>query len=96
MIFECSHDAAFKMCSSEFSFQNVPFSKSIGKQMCRFRVNGEAYPSHFSPFSNVLASFEHSLIQFSINFGLEAKSKQMIEFSLKISLTRCNIYTVLY
>ena len=35
-VFECSHDAVFKMCRLEFRFQNLPFSKSAGKKCAVF------------------------------------------------------------
>ena len=50
IIFKFLHDAVSKMCRLEFRFQNLPFSKSAGKKMCRFRVKC-ACPSNFSPFS---------------------------------------------
>ena len=46
IVFECSHDAVFKMCWSEFRFQNAPFSKNVA-----FLCEREASLSHFSPFS---------------------------------------------
>ena len=53
IIVECSHDAFSNLYRLGFRFQNLPFSKSAGKKMCRFRVNVTffTYPSHFSPFS---------------------------------------------
>ena len=33
VILECSHSAAVKMCWLEFRFQNLPFSKSAGKNV---------------------------------------------------------------
>ena len=48
--FECSHDAVSKLRRLEFRFQNLPFSKSAGKNV-PVLCEREAYPSHFSPFS---------------------------------------------
>ena len=48
------------MCLLEFSFQNLPFSKCAGKNV-PFSCEREAYPSHFSPFSNVPAPCERGL-----------------------------------
>ena len=50
IIFECSNDAVSKMYRLYFRFQNLPFSKSAGKNV-PFSCEREAYPSHFSPFS---------------------------------------------
>ena len=50
IISEYSHDAISKMCWLEFRFQNLPFSKSAGKNV-PFSYEREANPSHFSPFS---------------------------------------------
>ena len=52
--FECSHDAGFKMCQLELRFQNLPFSKSAGKNV-PFSCEREAYPSHSSPFSKCVS-----------------------------------------
>ena len=49
-IFKCLHDAVSKMCRLEFRFQNLPFSKSVPKNV-PFSCEQEAYPSNFSPFS---------------------------------------------
>ena len=38
------------MCRLEFRFQNLPFSKSAGKNV-PFSCEREAYLSNFSPFS---------------------------------------------
>ena len=50
IIFECSHNAFSKMYRLLFRFQNLPFSKSAGKNV-PFSCEQEAYPSHFLPFS---------------------------------------------
>ena len=50
IILKCLHDAVSKMCRLEFRFQNLPFSKSAGKNV-PFSCEQEAYPSNFSPFS---------------------------------------------
>ena len=50
IIFRCLHDAVSKMCRLELRFQNLPFSKSAGKNV-PFSCEREAYPSNFSPFS---------------------------------------------
>ena len=50
IIVECSHDAVSNLCHLGFRFQNLPFSKSAGKNV-PFSCEREAYPSHFSPFS---------------------------------------------
>ena len=49
IIFECSHDAVSKMCRLEFRFQNLPFSKSVGKNV-PLSCEQEAYSSHFPHF----------------------------------------------
>ena len=50
VIFKCLQDAVSKMCRLEFRFQNLPFLKSVGKNV-PFSFEREAYPSNFSPFS---------------------------------------------
>ena len=55
----CLHDDVSKMCRLEFRFQNLPLSKSAGKNV-PFSCEREADPSDFSPFSNVPASCERS------------------------------------
>ena len=60
-IFKCLHDAVSKMCRLEFRFQNLPFSKSAGKKMCRFRVNRRPIRRIFHRFQNVPTSCERSL-----------------------------------
>ena len=61
IIFECSQNAAVKICRLEFLFQNLPFSKFAGKKMCHFRVNGRAIRHIFHRFQNVPISCERSL-----------------------------------
>ena len=61
IIFKCSHDAVSKMCLLEFSYQNLRFSKSAGKKMCRFRVNGRSIRHIFHLVQNVPVSCEWSL-----------------------------------
>ena len=48
IILKCSDDTVSKTCRLEFHFQNLPFSKSVGKNCA---VSCEAFPSIFSPFS---------------------------------------------
>ena len=55
------HDAVFKMCRLEFRFQNLPFSKSAGKNVPFFRVNGRPIRHIFHHFLHVTASCERSL-----------------------------------
>ena len=50
IILECSHDAVSDLDRLGLHFQNLPFSKSAGKNV-PFSCEREAYPSHFSPFS---------------------------------------------
>ena len=50
IIVECSHDAVSDLCRLVLRFQNLPFSKSAGKNV-PFSCEREAYLSHFSPFS---------------------------------------------
>ena len=57
----------FQNLPLEFLFQNLPFSKSAGKKMCRFRVNGRPIRHIFHRFQNVPASCERSL-SFVANF----------------------------
>ena len=40
IIFECSHEAVFKMCRLVFRFQNQPLSKSAGKKCAVFVCTG--------------------------------------------------------
>ena len=47
---ECLNDAVSNLCRLRFRFQNLPFSKSTGKNV-PFSCEREAYPSNFSPFS---------------------------------------------
>ena len=47
---ECLNDAVSNLCRLRFRFQNLPFSKSAGKNV-PFSCEREAYPSNFSPFS---------------------------------------------
>ena len=60
VIFKCLHDAVSKMCRLEFRFQNLPFSKSAGKNV-PFSCEREAYPSNFSPPSKCAGMCERSL-----------------------------------
>ena len=39
IIFRCSHDGVLIMCRLEFRFQNLPFSKSAGKNVSFFCLN---------------------------------------------------------
>ena len=55
IIFECSHDAISKMCRLEFRFRNLSAKNVL------FSCEREAYPSHFSPFSNLPALCERRL-----------------------------------
>ena len=71
--FECLSDAISKMCRQELRVQNVPFSKSAGKKMCRFRVNGKPIHYIFHRFQNVPASCERSLKQQKSFLGLQRK-----------------------
>ena len=57
--FQRSHDAISKVCRLGFRFQNLPFSKSAGKDV-PFSCEREAHSSHFSPFSRP-ASCERSV-----------------------------------
>ena len=50
VIFKCLHYAVSKIFQLDFRFQNLPFSKSAGKNV-PFSCEREAYPSNFSPFS---------------------------------------------
>ena len=50
IIVECSYDAVSNLCQLGFRVQNLPSSKSAGKNV-PFSCEREAYPSHFSPFS---------------------------------------------
>ena len=50
IIVECSHDVVSNLCRLGFLLQNLPFSKSAGKNV-PFSCEREAYPSHFAPFS---------------------------------------------
>ena len=52
IIIDCSHDAVSNLCRLGFRFLNLPFSKIAGKNV-PFLCEREAYPSHFSPFSNL-------------------------------------------
>ena len=47
---ECLNDAVSHLCRLRFRFQNLPFSKSVGKNV-PFSCEQEAYPSNFSSFS---------------------------------------------
>ena len=60
---ECLNDAVSNLCRLQFRFQNLPFSKSAGEKMCRFRVNGRPIRRIFHRFQNVPASCERSLNQ---------------------------------
>ena len=57
---ECLHDAVSNLCRLWLRFQNLPFSKSAGKNV-PFSCEWEAYPSNFHRFQNVPASCERSL-----------------------------------
>ena len=46
-IYECSHDAVFKICRLEFRFENLP------QKMCRFRVHWRPIRHIFNRFQNV-------------------------------------------
>ena len=46
--FECSNGAVSKICRLEFRFQNLPSSKSAGKKLCHFRVNGRPIRHFFT------------------------------------------------
>ena len=58
---ECLNDAVSNLCRLRFRFQNLPFSKSAGKKMCRFRVNRRPIRHIFHRFQNLPASCERSL-----------------------------------
>ena len=68
IMFEHSHHVIFKLCRLEFIFQNVPFSKSAGKKMCRFRVNGRPIRDIFHPFQNVWCLHHVKAVSF-LNIG---------------------------
>ena len=50
IIFEYSHDAVSKMCRLEFGFQNLPFSKSAGKECAVFVWTGGLSVTFFTVF----------------------------------------------
>ena len=74
IIVECSHDAVLNLYRLGFRFQNLPFSKSAGKKMCRFRVNGRPIRQIFHRFQNVPASCERSLKNTFKSHGSSCKS----------------------
>ena len=84
IIFERSHDAVSKMCQLELCFQNLPFSKSVGKKMCRIRVNGRPIRHIFHCFQGMPASCERNLKQKwyeRIDFVNRALESPFFEFS---------------
>ena len=60
IIFECSHDAVFKVCRLENRLQNASFIKSASKK-CNFHVNKRPIRHIFHCFQNVPASCLRSL-----------------------------------